>query len=378
MRSPANRRRQWCVVGMSAVFLAFLYSIAFPTEPVCLEWSESNRGAAYVVISPDGKWISARNWERVILWDVATKEKVATFTKPREEGFDTAVFSPDSRHLVYLDGAGRVCLLDGSSGWADAQEREILGPPTDSSGREMNSHSAGAGEDIAISPDGTLLAIHRRLNTIEVVELDTGKSVGTLELSGYASTPQFADQGNGLVVGCSGNVRQGHFVEFWDMKTLEAQEPLRVKPSRAVGKLSGLSTLLSPTEDVLAVQIGEPGTARELRLYELPSRRWVTLATDPRLMCYSSFSHDGRLLAEPTCWGFGKPAVVLVWDLQARKWLQFECPPHIAQQNKAFWNTKFSPDGRYLAAGLNHPEVAVCIWDLEAEANESELSDSLH
>ena len=372
MRSPANQRRQLCVVGMSAVFLAFLHSIAFPTEPVCLEWNESNRAAAYVVISPDGKWISARSVEKLILWDFATKEKVATFTKPREERFDTAVFSPDSQHLVYLDGAGRVCLLDGSSGWADAQEREILGPPTDSSGREMNSHSAGAGEDIAISPDGTLLAIHRRLNTIEVVELDTGKSVGALGLSGYANTLQFADQGNVLVVGCSGNVRRGHFVEFWDMKTLEAQEPLRVKPSRTVGKLSGLGTVLSPTEDVLAVELSGPSIINELRLYELPSRRWVTLATDPRLMCWPSFSPDGRLLAVGTQIGPGCPAVVLVWDLQARKWLRFECPPHIAQQNTAFWNTKFSPDGRYLAAGLNHPEVAVCIWDLEAEEETSE------
>ena len=42
------------------------------------------------------------------------------------------------------------------------------------------------------------------------------------------------------------------------------------------------------------------------------------------------------------------------------------CPPEVAEQNLACYNAKFSPDGRYVAAGLTHPQFAVCIWDLQA------------
>ena len=89
-----------------------------------------------------------------------------------------------------------------------------------------------------------------------------------------------------------------------------------------------------------------------------------------------SFSPDGRLLALTTHHGPNDPAAVLVWDLRARKWRRFDCPSKIAQQNVAFWNAAFSPDGRYLAGGPTHPQVAVCIWDLEAESDTDKPSRS--
>lgn len=358
-------------VWLNAVFmLAFMASIASGASPVCLELDENRRiRPAFVVFSPDGKWIAAMTSDETVLWDFATKEKVATFKnrhepdKNRHEAEMTDIaFSPDSQRLVCLDSDGRVSLWEGSAGWADAAEREILGPLVGPDGRQENAH----GGRIAISPDGTVLAVARKRKGIELVAMDTGKSVGELESERPVDPVQFADQGKLLVVATGGVAKKDQIVEFWNVETLTAEEPLRTPPP-PLARFGVLNmAALSPTEKLLALTMTDWFYFSEVRLFELPSRRWVTLTSNSRPGFPPAFSPDGRLLAVPTHRGPADPAAVLVWDVTARTWRRLDCPPEVAQQNLACFNAKFSPDGRYVAAGLTHPQIAVCIWDLQA------------
>jgi WD40 repeat protein len=358
------------------LLLGLLLNTALPDDPVCLDKSEEYRSPAFVVFSPDGNWIAAMTNEEVLVWDFATNEKVAVFTKPHEERFVSIAFAPDSRHIAYLDAAGRVGLWDGSTGWADAPEREILGPLIGPDGQRLSS-GARSGEDMTISPDGKLLAVPRVGGVIKIVEIVTGKDVG--ELAGrILDEPKFTNHGKTLLVDTSPSAREGWCMEFWNMESFEAEKRLRIRPPRGVGKGYGITTALSPAEDMLGVVVGNANNITEVRLYELPSGRWSTLMKyQRRIICDPCFSPDGRLLAVPTERGPGDPAAVLVWDLIAKTWRRFDCPSKIAQQNIAFMNAKFSPDGRYLAGSLIHPEVAVCIWDLQEDADKSESSGVL-
>jgi len=360
-----------------AAIAGLLLGIASSGEPVCLDKTERERstGTAFVVFSPDGKWLAAAmHWE-IAVWDFATREKVATkpykIVKPYDAGFAAIAFMPDSQGIVHADDGGRVCLWDGSAGWADGTERELLGQRVDADGRPITGHICV--QEIAISPDGKLLAVPRGRRTIKVVEIATGKEVGDLDIGHSVNSVQFAEEGRVLVVGTPGTTRDNPEVQFWDMDTLTAKETLRiVKPPKVFAVVS--PAILSPTEKLLAVPLDMLNRATEIRFYELPSCRWTTLANNGRLMPSLAFSRDGSLLAVPTHHGRNDPAAVLVWDLRAKSWRRFDSPAEIAQKNVAFLNAKFSPDGRYLAGGLFHPQVAVCIWDLQAEADTSESS----
>lgn len=352
---------------MSALFLAFLHSTAFSDDSTCLDKSTKKGGTAYAAFSAEGRWLAALTKNEVILWEFATKKKAATLAKPHGAFLDELAFSPDGQCIVYLDIAGRVGLWDGSTGWEDAKEREILGPVLGPSGEPKS-----MGGEITISPDGTQVAVYRDKNVINIVDIDTGKDIAELDVGRPANSLQYADQGKVLVVGIPGSKRDNPLVQFWDMEAFTAGEPLLLRnpPRDKVGSCT--FAVLSPTDEVLSANVGNLNFSSEIRLYELPSRRWATLANNIRIMPHLSFSPDGRLLAVPTHHGPSDAAAVLVWDLRARTWRRFDCPSKIAQQNIAFWNTTFSPDGRYLVGGLTHPEVAVCIWDLQAEEETSE------
>ncbi len=352
-------------VWLNALFiLAFMANIASGASPVCLELGGNRQiRPAFAVFSPDGKWIAASTSDEVVLWDFATKEKVATFKNRREAEI---TFSPDSQRLVCLDIDGCVSLWEGSAGWADAAERVLLSPAVGPDGRQETAAEKTTGGCISISPDGTVLAVARKHKGIELVAMDTGKSVGDLESERPVDSGQFADQGKLLVVATGGVAKKDQIVEFWNVETLTAEEPLRTPPPPLARFGVVNLAALSPTEKLLALTMTDWFYFSEVRLFELPSRRWVTLTSNSRPGFWPAFSPDGRLLAVPTHRGPADPAAVLLWDVTARTWRRLDCPPEVAQQNLACFNAKFSPDGRYVAAGLTHPQIAVCIWDLQA------------
>ena len=314
----------------------------------------------------------------IVVWDFATQEKVAT--KPYEavkpshaEGFAAFAFTPDSHAIVYADEGGRVCLWDGSAGWADGAERELVGQLLNEDSEPISAQVGG--KVIAISPDGQLLAVPRgtgpRTGKVVLVEIATGREIGQLEIARGVDSMLFAEEGKTLIVSTPGNTKRLPEVQFWDMDTLTPREPLRIVKPPVVKSGVTNCVAMSPTEKLLSVGLNCMELITEIRLYELPSLRWTRLASNPRFVPFLCFSPDGRWLAVPTCHTRYEPAAVLVYDLSTRKWRRFECPEEVAKQNIAFWSTAFSPDGRYLVGGLYHPQVAVCIWDLEEDADKS-------
>ena len=365
-------RFAWCY---AIPLLGILSSGAAGKEPVCLDKTIRNGGAACVLFSPDGKWLAAEMHSEIVVWDFASREKVATRSRENVafgDTFTTFAFMPDSQGIIYADGAGRVCLWDGSAGWADGTERELVGQLVGKDGR-LKSGATGGGNTIGISPDGRLLATPRGMKPTKVVltEIATGREIGLLDVDRAVDSILFAEEGKTLVVSTGGTIKDKAEVQFWDMDTQEPRDPLRV-PVPARTRLGyGVLAFLSPTEKTFAFALDGQNVNSDVCLYEPSSGRWTPLAGNCGIMGFLSFSPDGRLLAVPTHYGRYVPAMVRVYDLSAGTFRRLDCPAGIAKQNIAFYSAAFSRDGRYLVGGLYHPQVAVCIWDLEEDPDKS-------
>jgi WD40 repeat protein len=73
-----------------------------------------------------------------------------------------------------------------------------------------------------------------------------------------------------------------------------------------------------------------------------------------------AFSPDGLVLAVP----FYDASRVVLCDIAKRTVENSLKPP-----GGTVWSVAFSPDGKYLAAGLARSTAPVCLWDLEAMPN---------
>lgn len=304
----------------TVVVAVLLQGPVLAEEPVCLDKTTRKNNPAYVLFSPDGKWLAAEMGSEIVVWDFASRKKAAIRSRENAESrdaFATFAFMPDSQGIIHADGAGRVCLWDGSAGWADGAEREMVGELLDEHGQPISGGSE-VGNTIAISPDGKLLATARgaKPGKVRLTEIASGREIGLLDINRLYNSILFAEEGKTLIVSTPGTIKGKVEVQFWDMDTLEPRDPLRV-PAPAGSKRGCVAeAFLSPIEKTLAFALGGHVNL-DVCLYEPSSGRWGPLAGNCGIMGNLSFSPDGRLLAVPTHYGRYVPAMVRVYDLSA-------------------------------------------------------------
>jgi WD40 repeat protein len=336
-----------------AILLAFIVTgsataqetdVRLPTEPINLDnisrlsqialLGEPNDVAVHsLAFSPDGSTLAfgtGQSWGipgSVHIWDVATRTE-RTILRGHTEWVQSLVYSPDGLLLASGSGDRTVRLWDPETGdllhVLEGLSDSVSGfvTYTDDDGTVTRSELfSDAIWDIAISPDGSMLAVGR---------------------------------GDPFMV-------PGSF-QLYDVPTGALLADVRPQHSRVPTEVAGVSSLSFRPDGTFLVTANGDCT---VRLWDMPDVQEHILPREtPGCITSVAFSSDGTMLALSGSgggsWGVGQSrefAVLELWDGAA------EHPVAALEGNEeGIAVTAFSPDGTVLASGDRNGSVR--FWDV--------------
>ena len=268
-----------------------------------------------VSFSPDGTrlasgvstYFGGRGDSFVQLWDVTTREIVATLGGGMEAARTSLSFSRDGSTLA-SGGEGFVDLWDVATGAPIATFQDNEGP-------------------VSLSPDGSTLAFVSSDNTIQLRDVATGELAGTLEgHTHWVRGIDFSPDGTTLA-----SASLDGLVQLWDVATGQSIGTLRhTNWVHSVAFSPDGKTLASATLDF---------EGSDVKLWDVAARTQIaTLEGWPAHQATSvSFSPDGAVVAS------GSVGTVLLWDVGTGNVLAIE--GHTEQVH----SISLSPDGKRLA-----------------------------
>jgi WD40 repeat protein/serine/threonine protein kinase/tetratricopeptide (TPR) repeat protein len=216
----------------------------------------------FVTMAPGGHYLASTDTKgTILLWDLATRERVATFLHRR--GVPSASISPDGKLLAAGDWGGMVLV------WEIATRNLV---------------ARLAGTKVQFSPDGTLLAT-RSNNLVYLWEVASGREVGPLRLADDDTDGAlaFAPRGRILAIGSNDGT-----LRLWD-----------VTEKRPIAGSRGHSAMIagvafSPDGRRLATG----GMDSAVKLWDVaPLQEVATLTGHQAPVSSLAFSPDGAVLA---------------------------------------------------------------------------------
>ena len=331
-------------------------------------------GSTSVAFSPDGRTLASGTYYRVKLWDVSTREELATLGQGR-----SVAFSPDGKTLagasqtVTLWDVGTRLEITTLEGKAKAMASVTLSRDGTTlacanvdntaanrdntvslwdvrTGQAMSTLKGDLRDvqSVALSPDGTMLASGSADSTVNLWDVSTGKHLETVKghVGSVISLSFFAD-GKTLASGSVDNT-----VKLWDLRLRREVATLgsvfQHLPGLARGAMGSMvqAVALSANGNMLACATSE-GT---VRVWDVNLRHEVaTLKVRLGPVMSVTFSPDDKTLAaggsEVRLWNTS------TWDEMA------PLKEHSGQVN----SVAFSPDGRTLASAGS--DKTVKLWD---------------
>jgi len=157
-----------------------------------------------LAVSPDGRWLAvgARHDKQVQLWDLRTRQRV--WMAPVHSDAMVAI-SPDGRWAVSNSG----------------EEIRFYDLPTGRRGLGIRRPTLGdVPGPVEFSPDGRVLAASMSRTVVQLLEVATGRTLGTLESPAprLASWIAFSPSGTHLAI-----ATEAHLIELWDLRALRQQ-----------------------------------------------------------------------------------------------------------------------------------------------------------
>ena len=233
-----------------------------------------------VSFSSDGALLASGSWDRTVkLWDVTTRENIATLNRGGHSGFVNSVaFSPDGATLASAGGWN-----DATVRLWDVGARELIGT--------LEGHTNRV--SVSFSPDGALLASGSWDRTVKLWDVTTRENIATLKgYSGLINSVAFSPDGNILASISQDGTR------LWNATTREPIAHLAVR--------GGLSVAFSPDAQSLV-----SGSWGGVTLWDLGTkRRTADLQGHTRPVHSVAFSSDGATLASGADDG-----IMLLWNL---------------------------------------------------------------
>jgi WD40 repeat protein/serine/threonine protein kinase len=362
-------------------------------------------GIGAVVFSPDGLRLASAGKDGIVkVWEAATGREMLALRGPAGRGdfSDAALdlaYSADGRRLYLGRATGALVSWDAATG----QEYPASNPRLVqklASLLEGGQALFESGYQVALSPDGRLLALANVMGTVQILETTSGKEVGRFSGTYFPEALTFRRDGRVLAL-CAGGTGGAQI----SIRTVPDGREIVTFPGHGetVHQLAFSpdgSRLASASSDE-TVKIWETASGRELlvlaghegwvlgvtfspdgrylasngggmlKLWDGgPSRELFTLRRDRSQVMGLAYSRDGRRLAT-TQGNFG---AFTLWDAATAR------PLFTAGDTKvrmlAASCLAFSPDGRQVALGLSNAKTdtgIVVLWDASTRTQLREL-----
>ena len=234
--------------------------------------------------SPDGTTLaSAGSSGTVILWDVRTQERITTLEGPPYL-VSSLSFSPNGALLAYGDSEGTIILWD-----AATRERVVT----------LQGHRSAV-TSVSFSPDGTLLASGSEDYTVKLWDVATRERVATLQRHrSVVTSVSFSSDGTLLA---SAPVWQDGMVELWDVATRERVATLQ-------GHTEGASSVSFSASDGALLATG--GWDGKVILWDVLKREQIVAFGHTDKIYSIAFSPDGTTLAAG-----GRDGAISLWNIE--------------------------------------------------------------
>ena len=298
-------------------------------EPIGVLSCTAEDGIPSLAFSPDGKRLAAIcGWgeaPRIAVWDVASRERVATLDGHTER-IEFVAFSADSKTLVSGGDAVRL--------W-DIERREAI------------SSLPLSWVGLILSPDGKLIAYCRQKGQIHLWDIQNQKRIDVWEghprrISALAFRPDGKMLASGDSIG---------LIRLWEVET-----------RKMVGELEHLSTgtyaLHFTPDGKTLISVDK----RETYLWDVETRKQIGRLREGKSDA-TALSLDGRIFAS-------SKRGIRLWDLREQK--------QIRELKQCAYALAFSPDGKFLATGVGalgfNRNAGVRIRDVETLELVADLS----
>jgi WD40 repeat protein/serine/threonine protein kinase len=282
-----------------------------------------------VAISPDGRTLATGSHDRTVrLWDLARWKARQPQPPYRTLSGHTDIvwsiaFSPDGALLATAGARDGLLFL-----WDTATGRKV---------QDLTGH-AGELPGVAFSPDGATLAAGGGDGTVHLWDVRTGKREAPLRWNfGPVRAVAFSPDGQLLA---SGDIRT--------VQLIDRKAGRRLHSFRGATPFTHLA--FSPDSKILASTCDSPDA--RLRLWEVESGKERPARTGHIDNILGLSLHPGGRLAATGSWD----GTVRLWDVapSGKMVRVFDFSTGAAPQGVAF-----TPEGRYLAVGLNDGRIAI-------------------
>jgi WD40 repeat protein len=319
------------------------------------KWSHAGhdgQNVLNVAFSPDSKHLASSSSDKtVILWDVASGEQKKTLSGHEDE-IEGLAFSPTDDTLLVSASRDKTIRF-----W------DIGVKPLVPRGDQLSDTAKVM--DVAFSPDGTFLASSNYAGGLQLWDVETRQPVGD-PLTGHAKSVRgIAFSPDGKRIASASDDRK---IGLWNLEN--PRQPTPFWSSRVFRGHDGgvASVIFSPNGERLA----SAGYDSTIRLWNVENSEQVgsPLTEHTDSVVTLAFNRDGSLLASGS-----NDKTVRLWDVATGT----QIGPTL-EHDEAVESVAFSADGKRLATGSRDRKVRlwdVETWELVGEPLEIEESQEL-